>query len=202
MCYAPILSSSRVTTNYIGADAQAVIGGLGNRQPFHAVERIRASKRGSEMIDLRLGRNALGVCAATMLAGCGGGSAPLSPSPVGVTAVPTHVRPAYSVLYSFKGGTSDGKYPEAGLLNINGTLHGTTAWGGGSGSCKTFSGLYGRGTVFAITRSGKETVLHSFTSKPDGAGLEEGLLNVNGTLYGTAAVGGANKAGTVLSISP
>ncbi len=85
-----------------------------------------------------LDRYALSVCAAAMLAGCGGGSGTsLSPSPASpstalrlTTAERTHVRPAYSVLHSFKGGAGDGAYPLAGLLNVKGTLYGTTAAGG------------------------------------------------------------------------
>jgi uncharacterized repeat protein (TIGR03803 family) len=151
------------------------------------------------MIDLRLGRYALGVCAAAMLAGCGGGRTPLSPSPAEVTAVPTHERPAYSVLYSFKGGTSDGKYPEADLLNVNGTLYGTTSEGGCGSSDHC-------GTVFKVTTSGKEAVLHNFGGSGDGSYPQAGLLNVNGTLYGTTAEGGANckktyGCGTVFSIT-
>ena len=45
--------------------------------------------------------------------------------------------------YSFSGG-SDGKNPESGLIDINGTLYGATAYGGGSGP-KT------GGTVYSIT---------------------------------------------------
>ena len=48
----------------------------------------------------------------------------------------------------------DGEYPYAGLINVNGTLYGTTYFGGANDD----------GTVFSITTSGKETVLHSFGS--------------------------------------
>ena len=36
----------------------------------------------------------------------------------------------------------------------------------------------------------------------DGAVPRAGLLNVNGTLYGTTAAGGSSKAGTVFSLTP
>ena len=138
-------------------------------------------------------RYALGVCAAAMFAGCGGGSGtPLSPSPAGVTAERTHVRPAYSVLYRFKGPPDDGAYPYAGLININGTLYGTTYRGGADSSY---------GTVFAITTSGAESVLYSFDGT-SGVLPAAGLINVEGTLYGTAYAGGANGQGTVFSITP
>ena len=97
------------------------------------------------------------------------------------------------MLYSFEGGSKDGAYPEAGLLNVNGTLYGTTYEGGGA---------TGGGTVFAITTSGKETLLHSFTGSGDGEYPNAGLIDVSGTLYGTTADGGANDGGTVFLLSP
>jgi uncharacterized repeat protein (TIGR03803 family) len=96
------------------------------------------------------------------------------------------------VLYSFAGGSGDGANPQAGLLNVNGTLYGTTEEGG----------AYGYGTVFRITRGGKETVLHSFAGgSGDGANPYAGLINVKGTFYGTTARGGANNDGTVFSLT-
>jgi uncharacterized repeat protein (TIGR03803 family) len=145
-----------------------------------------------------LGRYALGVCAAAMFAGCGAGSTPLSPSPAGVMAERTHGRPAYSVLYSFKGGSGDGAVPYASLINANGTLYGTTQNGGLR--CER---IHGCGTVFAITTSGSETLLYGFKGRPDGVEPYAGLINVNGTLYGTTHSGGAkaNRRGTVFKIT-
>jgi uncharacterized repeat protein (TIGR03803 family) len=104
------------------------------------------------------------------------------------------------VLYSFRNGT-DGAFPNAGLIDVNGTLYGTTSEGGGGGA-------YGDGTVFSITLGGKETVLHSFAGSPaDGADPEAGLTNVSGTLYGTTWSGGATctfisgGCGTVFKIT-
>jgi uncharacterized repeat protein (TIGR03803 family) len=97
-----------------------------------------------------------------------------------------------TVLHSFTGG-SDGGYPYAGLLNVNGTLYGTTAIGGTSKNG-------GRGTVFKITKAGKESVVYRFQSAPDGANPYAGLIDVGGTLYGTTLAGGASGAGTVFSI--
>jgi uncharacterized repeat protein (TIGR03803 family) len=94
------------------------------------------------------------------------------------------------VLYSFKGG-KDGEFPWASLIDVNGTLYGTTAQGG----TDTF------GTVFSITTSGKEKVLHSFGFSGDGNYPYASLIDVNGTLYGTTAYGGANDDGTVFSVS-
>lgn len=162
----------------------------------------------------------------------------------------THVRPAFSVLYSFKG-LNDGRDPHAGpLVKIKGTLYGTTEYGGGSCHGRCFGGtvfavtttgaetvlhsfevgsedgknpragiidgtgtLYGTtvhggsascycGTVFKVTLSGAETVLYNFTGNPDGFGPDAGLLDVDGTLYGTTINGGANGKGTVFAIAP
>jgi uncharacterized repeat protein (TIGR03803 family) len=104
------------------------------------------------------------------------------------------------VLYSFKGG-ADGSYPESGLLNVNGALYGTTANGGGSGC----SG-HGCGTVYRVSLTGAQKVLHRFGDSPDGAAPTTGLIDVNGTLYGTTANGGSGcdsgyGCGTVYSIT-
>jgi uncharacterized repeat protein (TIGR03803 family) len=131
-------------------------------------------------------------------------AAPLSQSHAGVTAERTHVRPAYRALYSFKGFFGDGAEPDAGLLDVNGTLYGTTVSGGASCSG---GGNPRCGTVFSITSSGKETELHRFGGgSKDGKLPMAGLINVNGTLYGTTSNGGADceKAGgcgTVFSIT-
>ena len=100
-----------------------------------------------------------------------------------------------TVLHSFEARSGgDGKNPRAGLIDGAGTLYGTTVHGG-SASCYC-------GTVFKVTLSGAETVLHSFTGNPDGFGPDAGLLDVNGTLYGTTINGGANGDGTVFAIAP
>ena len=102
-----------------------------------------------------------------------------------------------TVLYSFKGGPGDGEYPFATLISVKGTLYGTTSQGGAY--CSSTGGC---GTVFSITPSGTETVLHSFGGSGDGNGPLAGLINVKGKLYGTTNEGGANGDGTVFSITP
>ncbi len=97
------------------------------------------------------------------------------------------------MLHSFGSKSGDGEYPYAGLINVKGTIYGTTYSGGAKGD----------GTIFSITPSGKETVLHSFGSKSgDGEYPYAGLVNVNGTIYGTTYYGGAKGDGTVFSLSP
>lgn len=96
-------------------------------------------------------------------------------------------------LYSFGGTDSDGAQPSAGLIAVNGTLYGVTAYGG---SC-------GDGTVFSMSTTGSENVLHSFCYS-DGINPASELLAVNGTLYGTTTGGGTSSGkngGTVFSIS-
>ena len=91
------------------------------------------------------------------------------------------------VVYRFKGG-ADGADPEAGLIAVNGLLYGTTRSGGIGNS----SAANGNGTVFRVSTSGKELVLHTFTGSgynPDGAQPVGNLINVNGTLYGTTTEG-------------
>jgi uncharacterized repeat protein (TIGR03803 family) len=85
-----------------------------------------------------------------------------------------------SVVYSFKGGAGDGAFPQAGLIDVNGTLFGTTTEGG----TKNY------GTVFKVTTSGKESLLHSFAGGTDGVTPLAGVTNLKGTLYGTTELGG------------
>ena len=138
---------------------------------------------------------ALVVCAATgaFLAGCGG-----SQPPIGATAGMPLGRASssygYNTLYSF-GKTHDGQQPKAGLIDLNGTLYGTT-YGGGK---------YGAGTVFSTSTSGSEKVLYSFNTYSkdnDGANPSASLIAVKGLLYGTTEYGGREAYyGTVFRIS-
>jgi uncharacterized repeat protein (TIGR03803 family) len=100
---------------------------------------------------------------------------------------------AEKVLHSFGNGT-DGFFPFAGLTIVDGTLYGTT---GNGGAYNAGTG----GTVFSITTTGTEKVLHSFGSGSDGSGPTADLINVGGTLYSTTEEGGASNAGTVFSIT-
>jgi uncharacterized repeat protein (TIGR03803 family) len=102
-----------------------------------------------------------------------------------------------TVLHNF-GGSGDGGYPGAGLVNVKGTLYGTTEGGGEYCESRSSGGC---GTVFSVTTSGKETVLHSFGASRDGKDPQDGLINVKGTLYGTTCYGGAHKQGTIFSVT-
>jgi uncharacterized repeat protein (TIGR03803 family) len=108
----------------------------------------------------------------------------------------------FSVLYSFCSAAdcADGELPSGGLTrDKKGNLYGATAFGG------AFQG----GTLFKVTPTGVETVLHSFGGEPgDGAEPYYNLVhNATGTLYGVTVLGGANDpldegpGGTLFAIS-
>jgi uncharacterized repeat protein (TIGR03803 family) len=87
------------------------------------------------------------------------------------------------VLHSFGVASDDGSNPAGKLLYVRGAgLYGTTLHGGS----------LGLGTVFAMTTSGLETVLHSFGTGTDGAYPYGGLVELRGMLYGTTTGGGVS----------
>ncbi len=106
---------------------------------------------------------------------------------------------AEEVLYSFcnkQEKCADGANPYASPIYVNGTLYGTTEYGG----------AHKRGAVFAVdSKTGAEKVLHSFCSQPhcsDGKIPSAGLIAVNGMLYGTTGIGGAHEGGTIFALDP
>ncbi len=107
---------------------------------------------------------------------------------------------AERVLHSFKGGSKDGEQPRATLIDVKGTLYGTTA-SGGAAPCNISGAAHSCGTVFSVNRTGKERVLYAFEGTPDGSGPVASLVEVNGKLYGTTISGGTYDEGTVFSVS-
>ncbi len=99
-----------------------------------------------------------------------------------------------TILYSFEGNGTDGYNPESTLLlDAEGNLYGTTGNGG----------PYGYGTVFKLTPSGTETILHSFGESGDGYYPSASLIfDKKGNLYGTTGTGGAYGYGTVFELAP
>jgi uncharacterized repeat protein (TIGR03803 family) len=87
----------------------------------------------------------------------------------------------YEVLYSFTGG-ADGGHPYAGLVrDAAGNLYGTT-----NGDAAIFVG-----NVFKLSKTGKETVLYTFTGGADGGLPKAGVIrDAAGNLYGTTTSGG------------
>jgi len=103
-----------------------------------------------------------------------------------------------TVLYNFQGKT-DGGNPFAGLIEANGTFYGTTDNAGSFGKACGFT--YGCGTLFSLAK-GKLTVLHIFGGPGDGQIPHGGVIRApDGTLYGTAAYGGAEGFGTIYSLT-
>jgi uncharacterized repeat protein (TIGR03803 family) len=111
------------------------------------------------------------------------------------------------VLYDFGYKSAQGWSPFGGLVDVNGTLYGTTQFGGACASSSV-----GCGTIFSITTSGALTELYNFTGIPDSADPRSALLDVNGTLYGTSEAGGntgcmvvvnnTSGCGTVYAFTP
>jgi uncharacterized repeat protein (TIGR03803 family) len=152
-----------------------------------------------------LARFALTIGAAALIAGCGGSLSPIAQ--LGNLPQRSSVEPAltYRVLHRFLDHAVGGKNPAGQLLDVNGTLYGTT----GSG------GAYGDGIVYSISKGGVEKTLYTFRGGAnDGAGPNGALVNVNGTLYGTTYNGGLSNSycwftsggrsgcGTVFAITP
>ncbi len=98
----------------------------------------------------------------------------------------------FTSLYSFAGGT-DGASPRAGVIQAkDGNLYGTTMNGGATN----------KGTVYKLTLSGTETVLHAFDGSI-GSNPESPLSQAaSGIIYGTTDNGGANNGGTLFAINP
>jgi uncharacterized repeat protein (TIGR03803 family) len=104
---------------------------------------------------------------------------------------------ATNLVYAFEG-SADGSGPRSSLLNVDGVLYGTTAFGG---ACSDPD--FGCGTLFRLDpKSGKFTTIYTFKGGKDGARPRAGLINVDGTLYGVTEEGGPVNYGTVFAITP
>jgi len=97
-----------------------------------------------------------------------------------------------TVLHSFTG-EPDGANPAAGLvMDAASTLYGTTAYGG----------AYGYGTVFKLTTTREERLLHTFLGEYDGRYPSAGLVRDSmGNLYGTTSAGGSANDGVVFEVT-
>jgi uncharacterized repeat protein (TIGR03803 family) len=104
----------------------------------------------------------------------------------------------FSLLYSFGAdGSGDGTHPQSGVIvGANGTIYGTTGFGGTNGN----------GIVFALTKSNnqwQETILYQFTGGSDGgAPVGQLIQDKQGNLYGVALRGGTNGGGVVFEVTP
>ena len=99
-----------------------------------------------------------------------------------------------NTLHEFSDG-NDGGLPPSGVIDVSGSLYGVT----GVGGARNY------GTVYRLTPSGSgytETTLYSFTGGSDGKNPGAGVIDVNGSLYGTSGGGGAYNYGTVFKLTP
>ena len=99
-------------------------------------------------------------------------------------------RPARRASFTASPATTSGTRPYAGMIDLSGTLYGTTQTGG----------KHNEGTVFALTTAGPEHVIWSFKGK-DGNFPRASLTSVNGALYGTTYYGGSAETGTVFTVT-
>ncbi len=105
------------------------------------------------------------------------------------------------LIYSFD--VYDGQQPSSTLvMDLNGTLYGTTSYGGNSPACS-----YGCGTVFSLTRGahGKwtENVLLSLSGSADGStAVGPVAFDREGNLYAAAEYDGVHRRGSVFELTP
>jgi uncharacterized repeat protein (TIGR03803 family) len=107
----------------------------------------------------------------------------------GVMLCPVAHATTYSVLYFFKGGT-DARFPVGGLAVIGNVIYGASANGGQTDY----------GTIFAVTTSGAETIVHSFSKGGGGQYPQAGVIAAGGALYGTD-IGPRNDGGNVIRVT-
>jgi len=96
---------------------------------------------------------------------------------------------------SFSLVSSDGSFPHGPLVLGHDVIYGAA---NGVGSDVP-------GTIFQITTSRQESVLHTFCARkgcPDGSSPQGLIRGQSGTLFGTAAGGGGSNHGVVFAIKP
>jgi uncharacterized repeat protein (TIGR03803 family) len=99
-----------------------------------------------------------------------------------------------AVFHSFAGAPSDGNFPGYGavLIDSSGNLFGTTGEGGTANY----------GTVYKVDRTGRYTVLYSFSGKSDGCEpLGRLAADEAGNLYGAASACGDFGKGTIFKVN-
>ena len=96
---------------------------------------------------------------------------------------------SYSTIYTFHSVLDgDGANPYAKVtIGPNGSLYGTTRWGGGGGSYCDFIDGTGCGTVFSLSGP-TETLVHTFSLDEGGwQPASEPIFDQTGNIYGTAS---------------
>src|SRR5262249_56035959 len=93
---------------------------------------------------------------------------------------------------------TDGEEPVTRLIQANdGTLYGTTLFGGFTGGDPFSSGL---GTVFRITTNGVFTSLVTFQGTNGANPFASLVMGNDGNLYGTTFQGGTGGGGTIFRV--
>jgi uncharacterized repeat protein (TIGR03803 family) len=96
-------------------------------------------------------------------------------------------------LYGFAGAPAGSQFNGALVQAANGTLYGTTVFGG----------AYGAGSIYTLTSAGAFSTLYSFPNGVSGAFPYAPLAQgVNTDFYGTAEQGGATDDGIIFSLTP
>jgi uncharacterized repeat protein (TIGR03803 family) len=97
-----------------------------------------------------------------------------------------------TTLHDFRGASLEGP-GNSGLLDISGTLWGTTGVGGAAYA----------GQIYTVNATSKaQTTVYTFTGGADG-GLPSGTLIADGAmLYGVTQAGGANQGGVIYRLDP
>jgi uncharacterized repeat protein (TIGR03803 family) len=100
-----------------------------------------------------------------------------------------------TILHTFTGSTKDGKYPSytSLLTDAQGNLYGVTEEGGSADG----------GILYKLSKTGKLTILHSFTGgTTDGCNvLGTPFRDAAGNFYGTTSSCGTDKLGTVWKVN-
>jgi uncharacterized repeat protein (TIGR03803 family) len=100
-----------------------------------------------------------------------------------------------TILHTFTGSTTDGKYPTytSLLMDAQGALYGVTQEGGSAGG----------GILYKLSKTGKLTILHSFMGgTTDGCNvLGKPFMDAAGNFYGTTSSCGTHTLGTVWEVS-
>jgi uncharacterized repeat protein (TIGR03803 family) len=98
--------------------------------------------------------------------------------------------PTFMTIHPFGGPPNDGEQPTKALIFHSGKIYGTTCRGG----------TQSQGTIFRMTVTGGETLMHNMNLPVDGFCASE-LTFHQGMFYGTTPDGGT-EGGTIFDISP
>jgi len=99
-----------------------------------------------------------------------------------------------TLLHNFTGGTKDGCYPYGSVVQDGaGNLYGVTE----------YCGSHFSGTIWKVSKKGKETILHNFArGTSDGCNPYSGMArDSKGNLYGVTEKCGANNAGALYKLN-